>query len=243
MTPEQAKHNLSAMGNPRMIGADFTGNEYYGLPKNPGIQFIGGQTDWKNERQDAKSYKITITNTGTSAEDKHIALCPAFYTAAGSIVVPNATTIDAIIADGTIDSTSGKEVVCTGAPMSVASFKDYILNNPTRFTKIQIRSNNAEQLQELIQVIKVNPFTGLSPEQISPATYLKEANNNDKLVTFYLNDLQLDRQTILYLKVLAGATFTITLWPGATVNNAAELAVEALRQRGAGVFNHEALNA
>jgi hypothetical protein len=237
---EQAKNILKNMPA-QMVGPQFTGREYYNT-LNTGIQFSGNAQDWGNEAQTTRNFKFTLNNTGTSADDQIIALCPGPYGAAADIKVPAGTTITAIVADGNIITTQDKVVSCVGSPTSVAIFKDYILNNPTRATKIQIRSNSAEQLQELIQIVKINPFTGMSPEQISPATYLKPENANDKLVNFFLNDFQLDRQTIVYFKLLAGASISITIWPGATANQAAELAVEAAKAKRANLYDHEKNN-
>jgi hypothetical protein len=237
----EAAKKLREISRNEIVGPNFTGEEYY-QATNPGVQFIGGSIDWANEAQTSESFKITITNNGTSAEDVDIAICPGMYGSAGAIVVPMGTTIDGIIADGTVINTSGKEVTCSGAPSTILEFKDYILKNPTRFTKMQIRVSDAEQLQEQLHVIRYNPFKGKVSSPINPATYIKEANNNDKLVAFMLNDFQLDHQTVVYLKVLAGVTMSITMWPGATANNAAELAQESKKALRAGKFNHEAKN-
>jgi hypothetical protein len=82
----------------------------------------------------------------------------------------------------------------------------------------------------------------MMPDQISPSTYLKAENANDKLVNFWHNNFQLDRQTIVYFKLLAGATVTFTFWPGGTANQAAELAIEAARAKRAELYDHEANN-
>lgn len=249
-----AKEQLAQMGNPNMIGADFNGNGgipapftgYYEPKPQFGLNFTGNANSFANELQSGKYFRFTISNTGANSTDKLIALFPGRHTSAADIVVPQGVTIDAIVGDGTILAASGAgvfdAVTCTGSPMRVADFLNFIDKSPVRFPKIQIKSNSADQLAEDIQIVKVDAFQGFAPYQLSPGNYTSEKNQSDKMVTFYSNSLQADNQTIAYFKLLAGTSVIITLWPGATANLAADLAGEAKKALVANIFDHEKYN-
>lgn len=230
-------NNVRSMANDALIGPrfdgkrpGFTGSEYYGAP-HPVVRFMGPSNDYKNEFNKSESYKIRLSNKGTSAENQIIAITPGGESTAANIVVPSGVTIAAIIGDGNEDkqiiTTSGKEVTCEGSPASVSRFLRYVERNPLRIIGMQMRVDDAEQLQESITVVKHNITRTPAASTINPADHLKASDSNEKLVEFGINHLQFDDQTTVYFTLLANVTVTITLFLGATVNPAALLAVDA----------------
>ncbi|MCF8359232.1 MAG: hypothetical protein K9H26_10765 [Prolixibacteraceae bacterium] len=225
-------------GNSASPRARFSGDELLGSePRKPKrvphsmVKFTGAVADYANEYQKSKSFKIKLTNNATSAEDQYIALCPGGESTAANIVVPSGTTIDAIIGDGDasghIITDTDKEVYCEGSPETVRRFLRYILHNPLRIVGMQLKTNDADQLQEPFYVVRHNITRTPASEQINPSDFLSASDSNEKLVEFGLDQLQFDDQTTVYFKLLEDCTLTITLFLGATINAAGVLATDA----------------
>jgi hypothetical protein len=196
-----------------------------------GIFFPGTAENFAQESSD-KYFRLEITNEGTSAEDKIICLCPGNYISTAELSALGIGTIAAIIGDGTIDNTSGKEIVCTGEPGSVESWKRFFLRHPSRFVGMSLEVSSTTQLSQVIKVYKDDPYNAnLVPiTQINPNAYKTNQIFNDKLVHIPLDHFQLDNETIVIVTIKAGATLTLTLTPGAFHNENLQLENEARKE-------------
>jgi hypothetical protein len=237
-----AAQELQKLTNKNLVGPSYDGGYFGAENRNPGIQFIGTAQDFSNEIQTSETYKITLSNQGTAAEDQLIAINLGAFASAAEVATHCGVSLAAVVADGTIIATTDKVVTCSGYPTSLIEFKSYVKNNATRFTKIQMNVTTPEQLQEPLGILVSNPFRGRVPSQIAPSNYIDPKNNNNKLVEFFMNDFQLDDQSVVYFKLLAGEKVTMTFFPGATSNAAAELKMAASQARLTGKFNHEDRN-
>ena len=87
-----------------------------------------------------------------------------------------------------------------------------------------MKVNDAAQFDEDIKISKLVNFSRIQAvESIMPSAHTSANFSNDKLVKFSVNHLQLDEETVVYFKLLAGMEVTFKFFPGATVNEAANL--------------------
>jgi hypothetical protein len=180
--------------------------------------FAGGNVATAGER-----FSIQITNNATSAVDKVIAIVPAFFTSAAEIQTHTGRTCDVILADGTIDTTTNKEVVVTSDPKSVKSFLQYIKYNPTIIIGAKMRVDNQEQFDESFYVTRVKPTGNLQDRTIPPSVFKNSTQNNELLAEIPFNGIQFDNQTIVLLKIRDGRSLNIDFFLGASLNTAAAL--------------------
>jgi len=180
--------------------------------------FAGGNVATAGER-----FSIQITNNGASAEDKVIALVPAFFSSAAEIATHTGRTCDLVLADGTIDNTSGKQVVVSSDPKSVKSFLQYIMHNPTIVIGAKMRVDNQEQFDESFYITRVKPTGNLQDKTLPPSVYKNSNQNNELLAEIPFNGVQFDNQTIVLLKIRDGRTINIDFFLGASLNTAAAL--------------------
>lgn len=202
--------NYSGFGDPLL---DF------GKNASSFADFAGGNVASKGER-----FGIKITNTGTAAADKALALIPAIFDTAAKIATHTGRTCDAIMADGTVITTADAQVVCTGTPKTIFSLLQYIKYNPTIVLGAKMRVDDQEQFDESFYYVKVKPTGQLQDREIAPSVFKNENQNNDLLATVPFNGIQFDNQTVLLLTVRAGRTINIDLFLGASLNTAAALA-------------------
>lgn len=131
-------------------------------------------------------------------------------------------TVDAIATEA-VDTITGK-VTCTTEPGTQMEYiQKFVNRNPTRVIRMQISASSEEQLNQSIVIAGVSPFRKVGQKKITPSAYKKESNQNVKLVTVTLKDLQLDDQTVVYVNLLAGATLSLNLMIGTVSNSAAVL--------------------
>lgn len=195
-----------------------------------GIFFPDGSNDFQTEGTNDLYYRFEISNTGSSAEDQVICIAPGHYTTLAELnALGLPATITAILSDGDIISTVGKEVSVTGEPGSIESWKRDFLAFPTRMTGFNLEVSNTAQLSEIIKVYTDDPYqsNAVPKLQMNPATGKSNQNYNDKLVSIPLNHFQFDSKTIVIMKLKANTSLTFTFKIGARFDQAALLENEA----------------
>jgi hypothetical protein len=196
-----------------------------------GLSFVGASSSFIDENKNGVQYSITINNTGTSAEDRILALHPGFLTLASEITNAAGTACAAIVTDGDIISTAGKVVSCSGKPKPIKQLQAFVNKNPTRFTGLKMLVNNSDQFEEELYVKKLSPFKNMEDMTISPSAFKNSNQTDDKRVEIPLEDFQLDDQTNVVFTLKAGRSVTFTLFAGAIANPAGELNAKAILAR------------
>lgn len=227
MTPEE----IAAMNG---LSAAYEGNAVYTGQGDPGLQFNGGASNFADENKTGLNYSMTIANVGANAVDRLIALFPGYLDAAADIKDASGTAVAAIIKEstevvGTI--AGGNNVSAAGLPKSINEFLGFLKHNPTRFTGLKMKVDDAEQFEESIYIKQMSPFRNLTDDFIYPSNFKDSSQNDDKRVEIPLENFQMDNNTIVILKIKAGRTVTLTWFAGAIKNQAYELAVKAQTAR------------
>lgn len=211
------------------LSSNFAGYEgqsqpYTGLG-DLSLDFAG--SSFVDEGKSARTFSMTIGNTGSAAVDRVLALHPGFLTALADMTDSAGNAAAAIVTDGTIIATADAEVVCSGKPKKIAHFKEFVNRNPTRLTGIKMLVNNSDQFEEDITIKKLSPFKNLEDLVISPSIYKDSSQNDDKRVEIPLEDFQIDDQTLIVFTLKAARTVTFTFFSGAIKNQAGELHAKA----------------
>ena len=204
----------------------YEGQEYTGAG-DPALSFIGSSSSFVDETKDARQYAYTITNTGSAAVDRILALHPGYLTAVADLTNSAGVAVDAIVSDGTIIATLNATVVCAGKPRKIAQLQAFVNRNATRFTGLKMLVNNSDQFEEELCIRKLSPLGDLGYEIISPSTHKNSNQTDDKRVEIPLNNFQLDDQTAVIFTLRAGRSVTFTFFAGAIRNVAGELNAKA----------------
>lgn len=208
----------------------YEGQEYTGA-NDPALSFTGSASSFVDETKDARQFSITISNVGTAAEDRVLALHPGYLTAIADLRNASGTAAAAIVTDGTIISTTDKVVTCAGKPQKIAHLQAFASRNPMRFTGLKMLVNNADQFEEELCIRKLSPLGDLGYEIIVPSSHKNSNQTDDKRVEIPLNNFQLDDQTAVIFTIKAGRTVTFTFFAGAIRNVAGELNAKASAAR------------
>ncbi len=172
--------------------------------------------------------QIKIVNNADT--DKVICLFPGDLPTKQEISDVLGVTVDAIAVEGTtipVNGAVGAVLVTTQEGTTMGYSQRFMKSNPTRWTRIQFKSNLEEQMDEALVFAHSNPFEKVGVKKINPGLYGKETNQNAKMITVSPNDIQIDDQTVVFIKVLAGATLQLNVLIGACSNRAAVLASQA----------------
>jgi len=182
------------------------------------VRLSGGGSTFADEKATQSVFQIKLNNIGLT--DKVIALHPGALTLA-EIATIAGVTVDAIAKDGVIiaDSVTGS----TKTNTTLSFFQKFVNANPTRIIRMQISSNEEDQMGETLTLAKVNPVNKLGSQEITPSNYKRQSDLQSKLVVVDLPNFQLDDQSVWYTTLLAGRTLTINLYLGASRNDAALL--------------------
>lgn len=176
-----------------------------------GIENFNGTADpFANE-----SVAVEISNAGSSADTaKRVALNRAWYTDVAKMKDADGNSVDKFLAEGTLDSTSNKELIVTGKNCSADDVAAMLTETPCRVVGLKIAASNIAQLDEPIHVVQYKPQGRVTVAKIIPSSYKDESNNNDKMVTIDLSGLGivLGKDCAMIVKVAAGYKETITLY-------------------------------
>lgn len=219
---------LAAVQN---LSAAYSGGQ---MPWLPGVDFSGA-AGFADEANAGINYSIVLTNTGAAAVDRLIAICPGYLTLAADVKDANGNAVAAILSEGdevvgTILATNN--LTCHGQPKSFNEFLGFLKYNPTRFTGLKMKVDDANQFDEEIYVKQMSPFRNLTDMHIYPANFKNSTQLDDKRVEIPLENFQMDSNTIVITKIQAGRTVTFTFFAGAIKNQAYELAVNAQLAKG-----------
>jgi hypothetical protein len=223
MTPEEfaAASNLSSA---------YEGNAGYTGSGDVSVQFNGGASSFVDENKTGLHYSMTIKNIGANSVDRLIALLPAYLSLAADIKDASGSAVAAVIKEGAeVVGTivGGDALSANGSPKSINEFLGFLKNNPTRFTGLKMKVDDSAQFEENIYIKQMSPFRNLTDDVIVPANYKDSNQTDDKRVEIPLENFQMDSNTIVIMKVLAGRTITMTWFAGAIKNQSYELAVKA----------------
>ncbi len=172
--------------------------------------FNGSQDPFANE-----SVAVELSNAGTSATAaKRIALNKAWYAEVSKMKDADGNTVDLFLAEGTLDSTSGKEVTATGKNCSADDVCAMLTETPCRLVGMKIAASDIAQLDEPIHIVQYKPQGRVTVAKIIPSSYKDESNNNDKLVSIDLSGLGivLGKDCAMIVKVGAKYRETVTLY-------------------------------
>lgn len=172
-----------------------------------------------------KQFSMTITNTGSSAVDRSIAILPAYFTDKSQIKNAVGSAVDGIITEGLVCGTvvGNNNVQATGKPKSIDELLAFAKLNPFRVTGMKLKVDDTDQFSEDILIRKESPLQDLGFITKSPSAYENSLANNDKIVEIPLSDVQFDNQTSVITTIKAGRTMTITFFIGVIANQAAQL--------------------
>jgi len=190
---------------------------------------FGKANSFVDESRAEKRFNISIKNHSQS--DETIVLFPGYKTSYEG---------KTILTDGNFKTTEGANnttVVVLSAKstgtQTIECLKNYIKNNPTRLSKIDIKVDNEEQLDEPFTYRETSPFQSDVVVVRTPSDYIGSDTQNPKAAAidetkgFVLSDT-----TELEFKLRAGRTINLSLVFGASVdmtkaiNKKAEIAAD-----------------
>jgi hypothetical protein len=207
-------------------------NRYAGGFANRRQGFSGseeGEVTFADEQQFAEDHQFafTLTNTGTAAVARTIALCPAYFThdQVNLMTDNRGNPIDAIVKEGIVIGTvaANNPLVCASENKPIDELLQFTRFNPTRFLGIKMQCANAAQFGQALNIKQVSPFRNLQDRTLIPDSYKSSLQYDATRVEIPLDNFQFDNNTIVAWKILAGTTVTITLFGGAILNIAMEL--------------------
>jgi hypothetical protein len=221
------KHNILPMGSGRTLTRKFEGIDFEDSRNRSRVprSFYGATAknaaDYLNSKFTAK---ITLIN-GLS-HDVKVALHPGYFGSVADINASRKLTLDAIIAEGDI-ITEGTETVTKltghGEPYNIVEMLLFTKLNPQCFTHLKITVDEAEQLDNIVEILYLSPYRSLGDDRITPSNYKDADQQNDKIADIPLSDFQMSDQTLIYTTISAGRRATYLWSVGATLNSAALL--------------------
>jgi len=134
---------------------------------------------------------FTLANQGSSAEDKLLAISPGWNSEAAAVKTISGAAAAAIIKEGTIISTSNKEVTGAGKNCQIDDVVKMFVNTPVFLTGLKIQVDNAAQLDEEIQFVKLSPRGPKEIARVIPSSFKNEANQDDKLISIDLTEMNI----------------------------------------------------
>lgn len=175
-----------------------------------------------DELQNFETFPIRLVNSSNA--NRLIVIHPGALANISEIATIVGVTADGIAKEGTVIT----DVTCsTDSGLLMEYAQRFINRNPQRITKIQFTASSEEQLNESLVVTTINPFRKDKQVKINAGAQKRSTDTNAKLVTITTNDLQWDDQTVVYVKLLAGATLSLNLTMGVCANQSAILKQQA----------------
>lgn len=205
---------------------DYDGQEVLGYTGDDDdmLDFSGNVANFAVEGGIDKQFTFTVTNAAVANRTA--------YLWAGYLL-GNATLAPGQLVDGAFNDING-DVGLTGASnveKTIAELKQFLLYNPTRLIGMIIKSDVANQIQNDIILQPLDPFRGTESFYIRPKTFVNQNTFQDKTVTFPVDNVSLDDQMTMKLSFLASSVTTITMFFGATLNQAKALRKKAKRAK------------
>lgn len=179
------------------------------------VHFAGSAVSFRDSAKNLRPYIVAITNTALEA--RTAVLCPGLIANRAGLMT-----------DGAFNDAFGNPGLSasSGSPGTIASFNAYIQKKPTLISGFKLTSSNLPQLDQSLRISSESPFEQKGEKVISTGTYASEMNNNEKILTitdpFYMDD-----ETLITYPILPGATVSIILFVGASLNQAKGLRKKA----------------
>lgn len=149
--------------------------------------YVGGNSEVKNPFG-GESVSFKISNTGTAASSKLLAVTKGWYTSADDISDYAGKSVDDIIEDGTFDNTADAHVIGSGKNCKIADVVNSFSTSPMRIKGIKLAVDDADQLDEEIQILELTPQGKEVIARIIPSDYKSEDNSDAKRVSIPLID-------------------------------------------------------
>ena len=127
---------------------------------------------------------------------------------------------DISVADGIVFTNSaGENITCSGAPSEISDLMNYLNLHPTWLNSMKLRTTDAAQFQQAIQLTEINPFSTKESRTIplTQFTTNKDYQNNliDIPVGMTIGDI-----VNMNIKVKANSSLDITYFFGASLDTA-----------------------
>lgn len=161
-----------------------------------------------------KDFQITVTNTGSAAEDRLLALGIGWHQNAADITDEEGNVVAAILKEGEVIDTANQQVTAAGKNCDVTSVVRMLSTTPCRLKGIRVKVDDAEQLNEEIQILELTPRRPKLIHSIIPSSQKDESNNDSTIASISLleNLVVLGADRLLLLNVAAGRTVTLTMF-------------------------------
>ena len=214
------------MGGGRNLSAKFEGVDFQDalrLRGNGKANFYGSvagtSADYLNSKFTAK---ITLTNV--VARDVKVVLHPGYFTSIEDINKSRGLSLDCIATEGDIHDTANVKVLTgKGEPYNIIEFLQFTRFNPQCFTHLKLSVDQAEQLDNIIEIKYLSPYRSLGDDRFTPANYKTADQTNPNIADMPLPNFQMSNQTLVYTTISAGRRATYLWTVGAVLNTAALL--------------------
>ncbi len=126
-----------------------------------------------------------------------------------------------------VDGNAGLSGASGNANKTIEEFLNFLLFNPTRIPAIKIKSTVASQIESVLSVDTLTPFSATTQSlEIYPDNEQNEYTFQDK-VAVLATDFQLSNQENAVLPIQPLSTATVTWFAGASYNTASALQTKA----------------
>ncbi|WP_222166854.1 hypothetical protein [Edaphocola aurantiacus] len=194
---------------------------------------------FRNEAANSRTIQFMVTNAireGVTPARASFYLNPSFvnFNADG-------TRATGVAKEGTFNSIEGIALTAVGSQTTVDNFQRFVYRNPTRVVGMRLSATGADgagprQLGDMkIRIMPQSIFNQQGTKEIIPANFISETVMKDNVVTVPAK-FQMDDQVAVLFTIEPGATLTINLMIGATVNNAKSLDRKVGRAKRNGVI-------
>lgn len=161
-----------------------------------------------------QNVSFEITNQGTSAEARLLAVSKGWYDNASEMRDFQGNTPAAVIADGQFITTSNKEVTGTGKSCRIIDVVNLFTKSVCRIKGIKLSVDDASQLDEEIQIVKLTPQGPQILKRVTPSSSKSEDQTDDKRVSIDLSDdmVVMGSDVAMFINVGAGRKVTYTIF-------------------------------
>lgn len=155
-----------------------------------------------------------VTNQDTAAESRLLAFSKGWYETAAEMRDFQGNTPAAIIGDGQIITTSTKTVSCAGKSCRVVDVVNMFSKSVCRIKGIKLSVDDAAQLDEEIQFVKLTAQGPQVLARITPAASKSEDQQDQKRVSIDLTEqlIVIGSDVLMFANVAAGRKVTYTIY-------------------------------
>lgn len=155
-----------------------------------------------------------IGNQGSAAEPRLLAFSKGWYDKADEMRDFQGNTPAAVIGDGEIINTENKKVTCSGKSCRVVDVVNMLTKNVCRIKGIKLAVDDAAQLDEEIQIVKLTAEGPKVVKRIIPSSSKTEDQQDQKRVSIDLTDdmIVLGSDEMMFANIASGRKCTYTLF-------------------------------